>query len=39
MPRATGPKVPSLNPVDELIVRDPDIFGGLPVFRGTRVPL
>jgi uncharacterized protein (DUF433 family) len=22
----------------EMIVRDPDILGGTPVFRGTRVP-
>jgi uncharacterized protein (DUF433 family) len=25
-------------PVAEVIVRDPDILGGAPVFRGTRVP-
>jgi uncharacterized protein (DUF433 family) len=24
---------------DALIVRDPDILGGRPVFRGTRVPI
>ena len=23
---------------NELIVKDPDILGGTPVFRGTRVP-
>ena len=23
---------------DPIIVRDPEILGGLPVFRGTRVP-
>jgi uncharacterized protein (DUF433 family) len=23
----------------EVIVKDPDILGGTPVFRGTRVPL
>ncbi len=23
---------------NELIVRDPDVLGGTPVFRGTRVP-
>ena len=23
----------------EVIVKDPDILGGAPVFRGTRVPL
>ena len=23
----------------DVIVRDPDILGGTPVFRGTRVPL
>jgi len=26
-------------PDQELIVRDPDILGGCPVFRGTRVPV
>jgi uncharacterized protein (DUF433 family) len=26
-------------PTEELIVRDPDILGGRPVFRGTRVPV
>lgn len=24
---------------DSIIVKDPDILGGLPVFRGTRVPV
>ena len=24
---------------DDVIVKDPDILGGTPVFRGTRVPL
>jgi uncharacterized protein (DUF433 family) len=24
---------------NDLIVKDPDILGGTPVFRGTRVPL
>ena len=24
---------------DDLIVKDPEILGGTPVFRGTRVPL
>ena len=23
----------------EVIVRDPDVLGGTPVFRGTRVPV
>lgn len=23
---------------NEIIVRDPEILGGIPVFRGTRVP-
>jgi uncharacterized protein (DUF433 family) len=23
----------------DLIIRDPDVLGGTPVFRGTRVPL
>ena len=27
--------MPSSN---EMIVRDPDVLGGTPVFRGTRVP-
>jgi len=26
-------------PVSNVIVRDPEILGGAPVFRGTRVPL
>jgi uncharacterized protein (DUF433 family) len=25
-------------PSDGIIVRDPDVLGGTPVFRGTRVP-
>jgi len=25
-------------PHPEIIVRDPDVLGGTPVFRGTRVP-
>jgi uncharacterized protein (DUF433 family) len=25
--------------IDSIIVRDPEILGGTPVFRGTRVPL
>ena len=25
-------------PVNEVIVRDPDVLGGTAVFRGTRVP-
>jgi len=24
---------------DSVIVKDPDILGGMPVFRGTRVPM
>ena len=27
-----------MNLGDEVIVKDPDILGGTPVFRGTRVP-
>ena len=23
---------------DDVIIKDPDILGGMPVFRGTRVP-
>lgn len=26
-------------PIDTIIVKDPEILGGTPVFRGTRVPL
>ena len=26
-------------PANDIIVRDPEILGGTPVFRGTRVPL
>lgn len=29
--------LPELHP--ELITRDPDIMGGIPVFSGTRVPI
>jgi uncharacterized protein (DUF433 family) len=36
--RATGPKARSVNLAGEVIVKDPDILGGIPVFRGTRVP-
>ena len=38
MLKATGPKALSVNPGGEAIVKDPDILGGTPVFRGTRVP-
>ena len=27
-----------MNLSDEVIVKDPDILGGTPIFRGTRVP-
>jgi uncharacterized protein (DUF433 family) len=27
-----------VNLSDEVIVKDPDILGGTPIFRGTRVP-
>jgi uncharacterized protein (DUF433 family) len=30
--------VPHVNRSDEVIVKDIDILGGTPVFRGTRVP-
>ncbi len=23
---------------DDIVIKDPDILGGMPVFRGTRVP-
>jgi uncharacterized protein (DUF433 family) len=36
--RATGPKARSVNLAGEVIVKDPDVLGGTPVFRGTRVP-
>ena len=36
--RPTGPKASSVNLGDEVIVKDPDVLGGTPVFRGTRVP-
>jgi len=36
--KATGPKALRVNLSDEVIVKDLDILGGTPVFRGTRVP-
>jgi uncharacterized protein (DUF433 family) len=36
--RATSPKARSVNLAGEVIVKDPDVLGGTPVFRGTRVP-
>jgi uncharacterized protein (DUF433 family) len=36
--RATGPKARSVNLAGEVIVKDPDVLGGTPVFHGTRVP-
>ncbi len=30
--------MPHVNRSDEVIVKDLDILGGTPVFRGTRVP-
>jgi len=36
--RATGPKARSVNLVGGVIVKDPDVLGGAPVFRGTLVP-
>ena len=30
--------MPHVNRSDEVIVKDIDILGGTPVFRGTRVP-
>ena len=35
---ATGPRARSVNLAGEVIVKDPDVLGGTPVFRGTRVP-
>ncbi len=28
-----------MNDVDSIVVKDPEILGGTPVFRGTRVPI
>src|ERR1035438_418426 len=36
--KATGPKALRMSLGDEVIVKDPDILGATPVFRGTRVP-
>jgi uncharacterized protein (DUF433 family) len=36
--KATGPKVSCVNLSDQVILKDPDILGGVPIFRGTRVP-
>ena len=36
--KVTSPKTRSVNLGDEVIVKDPDVLGGTPVFRGTRVP-
>jgi uncharacterized protein (DUF433 family) len=36
--RAIGPKALRVNRGDEVIVKDTDVLGGTPVFRGTRVP-
>jgi|GEM_PF-670683 len=36
--KATGPKVLRVNLRDEVIVKDLDILGGTPVFRGACVP-
>ena len=35
---ATGLKAPLVNLSGEVILKDPDILGGTPIFRGTRVP-
>ena len=37
MPIRTSMNV-SLTPVSEVIISDPEILSGMPVFRGTRVP-
>lgn len=31
-------EVVSMSSLAELIIKDPDVLGGTPVFRGTRVP-
>jgi uncharacterized protein (DUF433 family) len=28
-----------MNSMDSVIVKNPEILGGMPVFRGTRVPI
>ena len=28
-----------MNPMDSVIVKNPEILGGMAVFRGTRVPI
>ena len=33
-----GPETITLHSPDNVIIRDPEILGGTPVFRGTRVP-
>src|SRR5664280_2784650 len=33
-----GRKIGAMQLVNQVIVKDPDILGGTPVFRGTRVP-
>ena len=33
-----GRKIGAMHPVNQVIMKDPDILGGTPVFRGTRVP-
>ena len=38
MLRAIGPKARSVNLAGGVIVKDPDVLGGVSVFRGTRVP-
>jgi uncharacterized protein (DUF433 family) len=30
---------PQVTPVDRIIHSDPEIMGGVPVFRGTRAPV
>ena len=35
---ASGPRARGMNLAGEVIVKDPDVLGGTPVFRGTRVP-
>jgi len=35
---AVSPERSVMAVVNDLIIRDPDVLGGTPVFRGTRVP-
>jgi uncharacterized protein (DUF433 family) len=38
MPSRAGMTVSSSIPINEVIISDPQILSGMPIFRGTRVP-